>query len=316
MAIRLLLLCTLFLWPVLPAGWLCAQTASVVPAPTTLAAAGGTVSFSVQLNYTGDLSALGFRAVLPAGWTFGATGGNQVPQIGPQRGDRGLLEFAWFVVPTGPASFTFTADYPAGLTTAQTVSGLAATYRRPGSGAAQFAVSDVVFPAPGAAAVVKLVNISTRSRTGTAAETLIAGFFLAGDRPQTVLVRGIGPTLAAFGVGGALPAARLELFRDQTRVTVGDDWGAAPNRDAVAGAAAAVGAFALAPASRDAAVLVTLEPGAYTAVVSGQGGAFAFARGSADAALLLTLAPGGYTARVAGTAGATGTALVEVYEVP
>lgn len=45
-------------------------------------------------------------------------------------------------------------------------------------------------------------------------------------------------------------------------------------------------------------------------------GAFALQSGSADSALLLTLQPGSYTAEVTGTNGATGIALVEVYQAP
>lgn len=120
--------------------------------------------------------------------------------------------------------------------------------------------------------VEKLINISTRSQTGTAANTLIAGFVIMGTEPKTVLVRAIGPTLGtAFNVSGALSAARLEIFRGSTSLAVGNDWGAAANASAVAAAAARVGAFALATNSRDAALLINLEPGAYTAIVSGQG---------------------------------------------
>jgi hypothetical protein len=120
--------------------------------------------------------------------------------------------------------------------------------------------------------IEKLVNISTRSQTGTATSTLIAGFVVAGNAPKPVLVRAIGPTLGTvFNVTGALTAARLEIFRGQTSVAVGTDWSAAPNAADIIGTAARVGAFTLPTSSRDAALLVTLEPGAYTAVVTGQG---------------------------------------------
>ncbi len=124
--------------------------------------------------------------------------------------------------------------------------------------------------------VEKLINISTRSQTGTAANTLIAGFVISGDAAKPVLIRAIGPTLGtAFNVGGSLSAARLEIFRGSTSIAVGNDWGSpaagAPSAATIAATAARVGAFALPAASRDASLLLTLEPGAYTAVVSGQG---------------------------------------------
>jgi hypothetical protein len=121
--------------------------------------------------------------------------------------------------------------------------------------------------------IEKLINISTRSQTGTATNTLIAGFVISGDQKKTVLVRAIGPTLgSAFGVGGVLSAARLEIFRGSTSIAVGNDWGAASNATAIGAAAARVGAFALANNSRDACLLLDLDPGAYSAVVTGQGG--------------------------------------------
>ena len=119
--------------------------------------------------------------------------------------------------------------------------------------------------------IEKLINISTRSQTGTTANMLIAGFVIAGTQSKPVLIRAIGPTLAAFGVAGALPAARLEVFRGQTSLAVGTDWGAAANFAAIAETAARVGAFALLATSSDASLLLTLAPGAYTAVVTGQG---------------------------------------------
>lgn len=117
----------------------------------------------------------------------------------------------------------------------------------------------------------KLVNISTRSPVGGAAGALFAGFVIVGDRPKPVLVRAIGPTLASFGVQGALSAAALEVFRGDAVLAAAGDWGAGAQSAAIASAAARVGAFALPAGSRDAALLLTLEPGAYTAVVRGQG---------------------------------------------
>ena len=119
--------------------------------------------------------------------------------------------------------------------------------------------------------VEKLINISTRSQTGSATNTLIAGFVIIGTDPKPVLIRAIGPSLSAFGVSGAISAARLEVFREQTSLAVGADWGAGANAAEVAATSARVGAFPLAAGSRDAALLLNLAPGTYTAVVSGQG---------------------------------------------
>lgn len=138
-----------------------------------------------------------------------------------------------------------------------------------------------------APAAARLVNLSARTRVGTGGDILIAGFVIQGDAPKQLLIRAVGPTLAAFGVGDVLADPQLALFRNGTAAALqqNDNWLAAPNAAQLGLAGAQVGAFALPPASRDAALLVTLPPGAYTAQVSGVGGG-------------------------------TGVALVEIYEVP
>ena len=116
----------------------------------------------------------------------------------------------------------------------------------------------------------KVTNISTRGEVGTGTQVLIAGFVVTGDAPKQVLIRGIGPGLAAFGVPGTLLDPELTLLKklpDQTEEAVArnDDWSLAPDPDALATAASSVGAFALDEGSWDSALLVWLEPGVYTA---------------------------------------------------
>lgn len=120
--------------------------------------------------------------------------------------------------------------------------------------------------------VEKLVNLSTRSMIGPGG-SFTAGFVVGGDRAKPVLIRGIGPTLAAFQVPGALAAAQLEVFRGATSIAVGRDWSLASDAARLTATAARVGAFALPPASRDAALYLVLEPGNYSAKVTGQDGA-------------------------------------------
>ncbi|MBL9202099.1 MAG: N-acetylmuramoyl-L-alanine amidase [Opitutaceae bacterium] len=128
---------------------------------------------------------------------------------------------------------------------------------------------------------VRLLNLSARNRVGTGADALIAGFVIAGTGTQRVLIRAVGPSLATFGVTGVLADPRLEVRDGAARIAENDNWEAS-----------------LAP-------------------VFAQAGAFALAPGSRDAAVVLTLAAGrSYTVQVAGAGGATGEALVEVYEVP
>ncbi len=146
-----------------------------------------------------------------------------------------------------------------------------------GSGVALVEVYEV-----GSASTGRLANLSARTRAGTNADTLIVGFVIGGDAPKTVLIRGIGPTLAAFGVDGVLANPRLSLYRDTMLVAENAAWG---------GSTALAAAF-------------------------GQVGAFPLASDSRDAALLVTLLPGAYTAQLTGAANTTGVALVEIYEAP
>jgi len=116
-----------------------------------------------------------------------------------------------------------------------------------------------------------LVNVSARMRVvdGDASRQLITGFVIAGTQPKRVLLRAIGPTLSAFGVSGVLPDPQLNVYSSAgALVAANDNW----NDPACSTVAAAVGAFALSPGSRDAAVVVTLPPGAYTLIVAPNGG--------------------------------------------
>lgn len=119
----------------------------------------------------------------------------------------------------------------------------------------------------------KLVNLSTRAPVGIGSGNLIGGFVLTGDTPRRCLIRAAGPWLGPLGVEGFLddPVLELFLFRGGEPVAFArnDDWSVSPSADAISLAAVQTGAVAFPPNSRDAAMIVTLEPGAYTAVVSG-----------------------------------------------
>lgn len=112
----------------------------------------------------------------------------------------------------------------------------------------------------------RLVNISSRTRVASADSVAIAGFVISGDASKPVLIRAVGPTLSAFNVPGALASPRLELFQGQTSLAVNS--GIGTNRAAIDAAGVRAGAFALGAAGTDAAILTTLAPGNYTAVVS------------------------------------------------
>ncbi len=126
-------------------------------------------------------------------------------------------------------------------------------------------------------APARLTNLSTRGAAGSGEATLIPGFFIEGPGTKRVLVRGIGPGLVVFGLTGVLAKPELTLRRADGSVVAsnrGWDAGAVTEAAMLAGTAAGVGAFPLAARSGDCALVVTLEPGAYTApVTSLDGGA-------------------------------------------
>ena len=132
-----------------------------------------------------------------------------------------------------------------------------------------------------------LVNLSALGPVGASgAGAVSTSFTIEGSAAKTVLIRAVGPTLAAapYNVTGTIADPALVVFdRLGQRVAENDNWGSAATSAALVSATTAAGAFALADHTK-------------------------------DAALVVTLAPGTYTARVDGISGATGTALLEVYD--
>lgn len=116
----------------------------------------------------------------------------------------------------------------------------------------------------------RTVNLSTRARVRTGDGVLIGGFVVQGPAYKRMLIRGVGPTLAAFGLTGALADPILTIYSSQNIVATNDRWESAENVTAVIAASKNAGAFNLAANSEDAALLITLPPGAYTVEVKGK----------------------------------------------
>lgn len=111
----------------------------------------------------------------------------------------------------------------------------------------------------------RLGNLSTRAQVLTGADVMIGGFVIGGSAPKTVVVRARGPSLTQAGVAGSLADPVLQLFSGPAQVGTNDDWGTAAN-------ATQLQASGFAPGDdREAALLVTLDPGPYTAIVTGAG---------------------------------------------
>jgi hypothetical protein len=113
-------------------------------------------------------------------------------------------------------------------------------------------------------------NVATRG-TVSSTQTLIGGFVVEGTAPRTVLIRADGPTLSTFGVTGALADPVLKIYdSNQNLVATNTGWSTStnPSPKELTTAALTAGAFPLPAGSADSAVLVTLPPGAYTAVIT------------------------------------------------
>ncbi|MGH7937706.1 MAG: hypothetical protein ACRD5Z_22860, partial [Bryobacteraceae bacterium] len=112
----------------------------------------------------------------------------------------------------------------------------------------------------------RLGNISTRGRVETADNVMIGGFIIGGPADAPMLIRGLGPSLAAKNISDPLVDPRLDLYNEQgTKIASNDNWQDTQKDE--------IEATGLAPTDpREAAIRELLAPGAYTAVLSGVDG--------------------------------------------
>lgn len=109
---------------------------------------------------------------------------------------------------------------------------------------------------------VQLRNISTRLGVQTGENVLIGGFIVTGHSPKRYLLRGIGPSLTAAHISGALADPVLELHRPGGSVTTNDNWRSTQQAEIQATGAQPTDDF-------ESAILATLDPGTYTVVLRG-----------------------------------------------
>ena len=130
-------------------------------------------------------------------------------------------------------------------------------------------------------------NISMLARVTGGDDALTSGFVISGQTPRQVLVRAIGPSLASFGLTDPLGLPQLTVFKGSRAIGSNEGWG--KDEDTIK---VLTEAFDRAGAFR-------LQNGA-----------------SRDAAIILTLQPGPYTMQVKSADRKAGAALLEVYEIP
>jgi hypothetical protein len=180
-----------------------------------------------------------------------------------------------FALASGSADCAVIVNLPAGAYTVQ-VSGVNNT-----TGVALAEVYEV------SSSGTRLINISTRAQVGTGGSIIIAGFVVSGSGSEQLLVRGDGPSLAQFGVTGALAQPSLSVINQASGGTIASNAGWSTNTNA-----------------------------SQITSIGTKVGAFSLAAGSADSAVVVNVPGGAFTAQVAGINSTTGVALAEVYEVP
>jgi len=123
-----------------------------------------------------------------------------------------------------------------------------------------------IIPAPASPA---FVNLATRMRVQTGGNVLIGGFILIGSAPKKVIVRAIGPSLTVNGqpLPGRLTDPTLTLFDSNGPLDTNDDWMNSPQKQQIIDST-------VAPTDpKESAIVATLQPGNYTAIMSGVGSA-------------------------------------------
>ena len=142
--------------------------------------------------------------------------------------------------------------------------------------------------ATGGAGNHALVNISTLARVSSGTDAIVSGFVISGSANRAVLLRGVGPTLASFGVNDAIKRPVLSVYQGERLIATNDAW--------------AGGTSVATQEINDA---------------FDRAGAFRYLdETTRDSALVLSLAPATYTVQVKSGDGTPGSVLLEVYELP
>lgn len=173
---------------------------------------------------------------------------------------------------TANLNFTGASDRVGGIVLNGVIQTAAGTYGSASSGAtfqsAFFSgTGTLVLGGTPTPAPAQLLNISTRLRVQTGDNVLIGGFIVTGTDPKKVILRAIGPSLGIANppVPGALADTILELHESDGTVVTNDNWKDTQEAEVMA---------TTIPPTNDleSAIVATLDPGAYTAIVSGKNG--------------------------------------------
>lgn len=248
------------------------------------------VGLTVGGNGTSGTKGVLVRGIGPALTGFGVPGALADPVLAAYNGSTQIAtnddwgtEAGVATTGTAVGAFPLTTGSKDAALNVGTVSSGSYTVQLSGKGATGTGLIELYDTTPSVTSTTpRLTNVSARTFGGVGGETLIVGFNVTGTASRKVLIRAVGPTLGTFGVPGTMSDPKLDLMAGQTVLASNDNWDATATPTATQTAA----------------------------------GAFALPAGSKDAVIIATLAPGAYTAQVTAVGGATGVALVEVYEAP
>jgi DNA/RNA endonuclease G (NUC1) len=274
------------------------QPRALVPDLTSAASFSGSISADGSLSASGNGLALA-GAVTASGPTAALAGFYQANAAGSSSTTLAIISpagQAFVLTQTGGtidgASGTIDSNGNASLTTAGgqkvtiAISGTQFTDTTTSLGGTVVTYSGTAGTGPGVASQ-RVVNLSARGFVGAGGQTVSTGFVIAGVESKPVLIRAVGPTLSSFGIAAALPAPKLDLYNaNGAIIATNTGWKTGGNANlvgSITAASSAAGAFPLASA--------------------------------ADSALMLTLAPGKYTAVIRSGDGSTGVAMVEFYDL-
>jgi acetyl esterase/lipase len=111
----------------------------------------------------------------------------------------------------------------------------------------------------------RVSNLSTRGPAASGNQAMIGGFIVGGTQSTNILLRGLGPSLTALGVSGALQDPVLELHAsDGSLIAANDNWRDNQEQQIIA--------TTIPPSNdKESAIIATLAPGNYTALVRGEG---------------------------------------------
>ena len=118
----------------------------------------------------------------------------------------------------------------------------------------------------------QIVNLSARAQVGPGSDALVGGFVISGSVPKRLMVRAAGPALGAFGLSSSLTSTKISLYSGSKEIASSQGPTSATYAEDIPKAVSQVGAFPYAAGGQNSTLIVTLDPGAYTAVVSSPDG--------------------------------------------